>query len=382
VIRANAHSFGPIRTLVIVRLLAIGLVASTAVPAMAAAPGFWTTTGNLNTARIGHTATLLLDGRVLVAGGGDGKSENRLISAELYNPVTGTWTVTGNMTTPRESHTATLLPNGQVLVAGGIVNISTNPGGGITVTFTATTELYNPATGNWTTTSSMTTPRSGQGATRLQNGQVLVAGGIQNFGGTTSYSPVALASAELYDPFKGAWSATGSMNATRAGVQATLLENGQVLMAQVSAELYDPSTGRWTFTAPMPSPGPGGSAALLTNGAVVSYGYHLPSYASQLYDPFTNTWTLNFGQSYGGISAGPLTLLGTGKLLLAGGKPKYGSVTGACMLFDPSTNHWVLTGNLSPRAGHTLTRLQNGQVLAAGGTGLSGLLASAQLYTP
>ncbi len=120
----------------------------------------------------------------------------------------------------------------------------------------------------------------------------------------------------------------------------------------------------------MPWPGPGGSAALLTNGDVLSYGYHLPSYASQLYDPFTNTWTLTFGQNYGGISGGPLTLLGTGKVLLAGGAPKYGSVTGACMLYDPSTNHWVLTGNLSPRAGHTLTRLQNGQVLAAGGTGL------------
>jgi hypothetical protein len=378
---ANAHRFGAIRTLVSVGLLAIGLVASTAVPAIAAASGFWTTTGSMNTARAGHTATLLPDGRVLVAGGSDGTSGTRLTSAELYDPVTGKWSVTGSMATPRVSHTATLLPNGQVLVAGGIVNTIPS-GGSISVTFTATAELYNPATGSWTTTSSMATPRSGQGATRLQNGQVLVAGGIKNFDGMTTYSPVTLASAELYDASKGTWSATGSMNVARAGVQATLLENGQVLMAQGNAELYDPSTGRWTLTAPMPWPGPGGSAALLTNGDVLSYGYHLPSYASQLYNQFTNTWSLNFGQAYGGISAGPLTLLGTGKLLLAGGKPKYGSVTGACMLFDPSTNHWVLTGNLSPRAGHTLTRLQNGQVLAAGGTGLSGLLASAQLYTP
>lgn len=380
-IRTNAPGFGAIRTLVLVGLLAIGLVASTAVPAIAAASGFWTTTGNLNTARAGHTATLLPDGRVLVAGGSDGTSGNKLTSAELYDPVTGKWSVTGSMTVPRESHTATLLPNGQVLVAGGIVNISPS-GGSIIVTFTATAELYNPATGNWTTTGSMTTPRSGQGATRLLDGQVLVAGGIKNFDGMTTYSPVTLASAELYDPSKGTWSATGSMNVTRAGVQATLLENGQVLMAQVSAELYDPSAGRWTLTAPMPWPGPGGSAALLTNGDVLSYGYHLPSYASQLYNPFTNTWTLTFGQNSGGISGGPLMLLGTGKVLLAGGKPKYGSVTGACMLYDPSTNYWVLTGNLNPRASHTLTRLQNGQVLAAGGSGLSGVLASAELYTP
>src|SRR5260370_2326272 len=150
-IRANTHRFGAIRTLVSVGLLAIGVVASMAVPAIAAASGFWTTTGSLSTARTGHTATLLPNGRVLVAGGSDGTSGNKLTSAELYDPVTGKWTVTGSMATPRESHTATLVPNGQVLVAGGIVNISPS-GGSITVTFTATAELYNPATGNWTTT--------------------------------------------------------------------------------------------------------------------------------------------------------------------------------------------------------------------------------------
>jgi len=125
-----------------VGLLAIGQVASTAVPALAAASGFWTTTGSLNTARISHTATLLPNGRVLVAGGSDGTSGNRLSSAKLYDPVTGGWSVSGSMATPRESHTATLLPNGQVLVAGGIVNISPS-GGSISVTFTATAELYN-----------------------------------------------------------------------------------------------------------------------------------------------------------------------------------------------------------------------------------------------
>ena len=172
------------------------------------------------------------------------------------------------------------------------------------------------------------------------------------------------------------------MNVARWDVQATLLQNGQVLMAQGNAELYNPSNGQWTFTAPMPWPGPGGSAALLTNGEVLSYGYHLPSYASQVYDPFNNTWSLTFGQNYGAISAGPVMPLGNGKVLLAGGKPKYGSVTGASMLYDPSTNRWVLTGSLTPRSGHTLTRLQNGQVLAVGGGGLSGVLASAELYAP
>jgi hypothetical protein len=82
--------------------------------------------------------------------------------------------------------------------------------------------------------------------------------------------------------------------------------------------------------------------------------------------PIRNTLTLTFGQNSGDISTGPLTLLGTGKALLAGGKPKYGSVTGVSLLYDPSTNRWLLTGNLPPRSGHTLTRLQNGLVLAVG----------------
>ena len=123
------------------------------------------------------------------------------------------------------------------------------------------------------------------------------------------------------------------------------------------------------------------TAALLTNGALLIYGANLPSYASEFYNPSTNTWKRTFGQ--GGTSFGPLTLLGTGKVLLAGGKPKYGSVTSASMLYDPSTNYWTLTGSLiTPRSGHTLTRLLNGQVLAAGGGSLNGYAIIAELYTP
>jgi hypothetical protein len=91
-------------------LFAIGLIAVTAVPAFAS--GNFQRTGSMNVARVGHIATLLANGEVLVAGG-DGSS------AELYNPATGRWTLTGSMNVPRGDHQAVLLQNGQVLVAGG-----------------------------------------------------------------------------------------------------------------------------------------------------------------------------------------------------------------------------------------------------------------------
>src|ERR1051325_4931075 len=103
----------------------------------------WVVTGSLNTGRALHTATLLTNGLVLVAGGyGCCSTTNfALASAELYNPATGTWTNTGNMTKKRKEHTATLLPNGKVLVAGGV---DENQSG------LSSAELYNPITGTWT----------------------------------------------------------------------------------------------------------------------------------------------------------------------------------------------------------------------------------------
>ena len=141
------------------------------------------TTGNLNTARFGHTATFLPNGQVLVAGG-FGRS-GTLASAELFNPATGSWTPTGNLNNPRNLHTATLLPNGQVLLAGGSDNG--------TVGALGSAELFDPVTGSWATTGNLNTPRFLHTATLLPNGQVLVAGGSDHFVGGV------LASAELFN---------------------------------------------------------------------------------------------------------------------------------------------------------------------------------------
>jgi len=137
-------------------------------------------TSPMSTARAAHTATLLPNGKVLVAGG-DNIPYNYPFSAELYDPVTGTWTTTGSLNTPRDFHTATLLTNGQVLVAGGFCY-------GLGVL--ASAELYDPASGTWTTTGSLNNAREFHAATLLTNGLVLVEGG-------------GLSSAEMYDSASG-----------------------------------------------------------------------------------------------------------------------------------------------------------------------------------
>jgi len=205
------------------------------------ATGTFTATGSMTTARYSHTATLLPNGTVLIAGLG---TNIAVASAEIYNPATGTFTATGGLNTARYRHTATLQSNGLVLIAGGVGFFAFLPGA----------VLYNPATGTFTATGSLNTARSFHTATLLNNGLVLIAGGADASG-------VPLASAELYDPATGTFTATGSLNTARVYNTATLLNNGLVLIAGgfggninsgsgvhlASAELYNPATG--TFTA-------------------------------------------------------------------------------------------------------------------------------------
>jgi Dockerin type I domain/Galactose oxidase, central domain/Kelch motif len=207
----------------------VTITATTKAPAQT--PGTWETTGSMADPRYRHTATLLPNSQVLVAGG-IGRSGAALADAELYDPASGLWTATGRMATKRVRHTETLLPNGKVLVAGGFNNFVS----------LANAELYDPVTGLWTATGSMATERSYHTATLLPNGRVLVAGG---------FNGAFLASAELYDPATGLWTATGSMADTRAEHSATLLSNGQVLVAggvgdgfiRANTELYTSDGG-------------------------------------------------------------------------------------------------------------------------------------------
>jgi hypothetical protein len=242
------------------------------------ASGTWTTAGVWGPGA-GHAAVLLPNGQVLVAGGfvrtilGGGSTHG---GAALFDPASGTWTSTGSLATGRSSHTATLLPNGKVLVAGGTNSIYGFPSLGIL----ASAELYDPASGTWTPTGNLAGARSGHKATLLPGGKVLVAGGF--------YTPpqaagVALATAEVYDPISATWLATGSLGAARYYHTMTLLPGGQVLVAggfyssnrsnsRASAELYHPASGIWVATGSLTSARTGHEAALLPTGEVLVTG--------------------------------------------------------------------------------------------------------------
>jgi hypothetical protein len=331
----------------------------------------WRATGSLNAARVSHTATLLPDGMVLVAAGrgGPGFGGEPLDSAELYNPASGIWAATGDLDTPRYDHTATLLPNGMVLVAAGF--------GGETVHAPlASAELYDPATGTWTATGSLSNARYLHTATLLQNGMVLVAGGFGVSG--------PLASAELYDPATGTWTATGGLNIARYSHTATLLPSGKVLVAggqlidssvSASAELYDPASGTWTATGGLNTAHHSHTATLLRNGKVLVAGgidsNFLISASAELYDPATGSWTVT-GSLNTARYLHAATLLQSGMVLVTGGKGITGPSASA-ELYDPASRTWTATGSLNTaRYLHTATLLENGRILVAGGTDAQG----------
>src|SRR5438094_3935708 len=259
-------AFGPLSSAVAGDNAAAEL--SVSLPAQATG-GTWTATGNLHSApRADHTATLLPDGQVLVAGGGN--DDTNMASAQLYHPAIGMWQRIGNMNHERRRHTATLLPNGQVLVAGGtpcgdiIGDCPPGPRG--------SAELYDPITRTWTDTGSFAIERWYHTATLLPNGQVLVAGGQA---GNPRNPGENQTTAELYDPATGMWTTTGSMSIAHSHHTATLLPTGQVLVAggysgsnALSAELYDPATGVWTPTGSLPGGRWDHTATLLPTGQV------------------------------------------------------------------------------------------------------------------
>jgi hypothetical protein len=296
--------------------------------------GTWTATGDLGTPRSGHTATLLPNDQVLVAGGVRlGEGFVPLASAQLYHPAIGSWQRIANMNHTHFDHTATLLTNGQVLVAGGVGCNSAS-----SLSRCGPSELYDPTTRTWTDTGSLRRARWSHTATLLPNGQVLVAGGQNN--------KRDFPSAELYDPATGVWTATGSMATARFSHTATLLPNGQVLVTGgfmfgtgtlATAELYDPATGVWRATSSMA----------------------------------TARWHHE------------ATLLPNGQVLVAGGLAELSSTyLASAELYDPATGMWTATGSMAiARDSHTATLLPDGQVLVAGGHDfITGSLVSAELY--
>jgi hypothetical protein len=363
------------------------LTASATVTVTTSSSGF-TPTGSLNEARGLHTATLLPDNKVLVAYGSNSNTNCYLglTSIEVYDPGTGTFTeIVGDDGTGIFGHTATLLPNGQVLLAGGFVDDvwdclgSTSDNGA---------GLYDSATGVFSGTGNMTANRGWHTATLLADGNVLIAGGAdQDPTGT------GLASAELYDPSTGTFTQTGSMAVGRFLHTATLLQNGKVLVVGgaltstsdpvATAEVYDPATGVFSMTGAMATAREQHTATLLADGRVLIVGGTTPTGTGDLqptatveiYDPSTGSFSVT-GSMAEARSLHTATLLPSGNVLVAGG----GVENSTAELYDPATGSFSITGGMEiGRSGHTATLLPNGSVLVAGG-GIYAGLASAELY--
>jgi PKD repeat protein len=289
--------------------------------------------GDNMTARYFHTATLLANGKVLIAGGFG--AAGPLDSAELYDPASHTFSAVGvGMTAPRYNHTATLLADGTVLIAGGFGATGPRP--------LISAELYDPIGGTFSAVNPMTTFRSLHTAT-LAGGKVLIAGGF-------GFSGAALNSAELYDPASRTFSdvGVGSMNVSRYNHTATpaggkvLIAGGFGATSLASAELYDPASGSFTATGSMTTPRDQHTA----------------------------------------------TPLADGKLLIAGGANNTVSLASA-ERYDPASGTFSDVGSMTAsRYNHTATRLADGKVLIAGGFGViaggfvATALASAELYAP
>jgi hypothetical protein len=312
--------------------------------------GNWVSAAPLVSPRFGHTATLLGNGQVLIAGGAN-LTAQYLDTAEVYDPPTNTWAIVAPMSQPRAFGTATLLPDGQVLVAGGR--------NATKATVLATAELYDPQTGTWTPAASMRTARYHFTATLLATGQVLVAGG-------ENASDAELSSAEVYDPPTNTWTPVGSMHVVRANQTATLLADGRVLVVgggdkapgfTNAAETFAPATGRWSVVAPIPDGRGYATATRLAGGRVLvtgGFGNTGDLASTEIFDPASNAWTAA-GALVTPRGEASAALLPSGRVVVAGGQ-RYasGAFLSTSEVFDPTAViHIVLSRlSVSPRTVH------------------------------
>jgi hypothetical protein len=348
----------------------------------------------MTTARSQHTATLLQDGRVLITGGAQqvaGRTGS-LASAEVYDPATGGFASAANMTTARRMHTATLLPDGTVLIAGGYGGEGAGGIGGPL----ASAELYDPSSNGFTKTGNLLAATAWHTALLLATGRVLIVGGSGD-----GRFPDNIAPAQLYDPDLGTFTAAGAYVASSECdfcAPAVRLTDGTVLfLHQYPAQIYDPDTNAFRVTGRMIEDHI--AATLLLNGKVLLAGGESDfgrSAGAELYNAATGTFS-STGAMTTRRSWHSLTLLPSGQVLAAGGETdscstnmcSFAGTVRSAELYDPATGVFHAIGDMIvAHEGHTATLLADGRVLIAGGDSYGGISlyngnqSTAEIYRP
>ena len=347
--------------------------------------------------RFNHTATSLADGKVLVTGGTpDGRIS--LASAELYDPMKDEWTMLPDMRDKRMRHTANLLRSGMVLIAGGYIGTGTgHPSlypsymgpGNVSLD---RCDLFDPVTGNFKEAPSLNTGRFWQRAVTLNDGRILVIGGL-------NVTSAGLSSCEIYDPVSNTWEYTGELHGPRVRFTATLLSNGSVIITgghdgrtkvpTNSCEMYIPAEGKWYKIASMNDARGYHSAVILPDGRLLASGGFsgpkMPDHiSSEIFDPDNGTWTLT-GPMRLGKHAHSMILLSNGGIISHGGSSVTDLSCQVCGLeyYDTVSGTWSDTYLLMlGRAWPAEADLPDGGHLICGGLSCNEAKDDTDIYYP
>ena len=294
----------------------------------------------MTTPRALHLSVPLTNGRVLLIGGANATG-GVLASCEVYDPATNLFTATGSMSTPRILHAACRLADGRVMVAGGTSTLQPDALTAISSALSSV-EIWDPATGLWTPTASISGPRLGLALSRLPNGQIMVSGGVQYSVIIIVPNATSVATVQRWNPATGTWSNGPNMGQPRAGhhYNQVTLADGRILM-----------TGGINITS------------LLTAATTTPFN------GAEAYNPTTNSWaTYNMPPARVLHSA---TRLADGRVVVCGGSQ--GTLTGTTPIanvdvFNPATNTWAAgLPLLAPRAGHVAELTPDGMLVLFGG---------------
>ncbi|WP_413582326.1 Kelch repeat-containing protein [Bdellovibrio sp. HCB288] len=346
------------------------------------ATGLWSAGPALPSPRLFSQATVLTDGRVLVAGGLDGAFAKTATTA-IYNPASNSWSTGPSIAIPRVGHSSHLLPNGKVIIIGGAAHPTTSAP-------TEKTEIFDPATNQWTYGPDLPTAVSEFSSVTLSDNTILILGGL------TTAAATSITTVQAYNPSTNSFTTKAPMTLGRYQAAAAVLPSGNVLLTggwastgsmTATTEIYNVTANTW-------SAGPSLSANRRAHGAIslpsgkilVTSGVtnltfpSIPAKTSEIYDQATNSWSMDPIAIEAGHSLGTLLKLPDGKILIAGGgDPDYtGAVTETYIEGQLSGIAWIgSTPLLGGRVGNTTTLMKNGKILFTGGQ----LLAEAAALT-